>query len=443
MIVKWQRFCKNDNQLVFYILCVAFTNLIVTFPRITDYKRLTTTLLLKLKKIMKNIILIITCLIVSSFSFAQTGGNKLLNHIKENNKTLKYYKVLNKAQKLENKTGLFPENPEVEFGMLSGSPSSVGMRTDISVSQKIDFPTVYVHRKKIAKIGNQISDIEYRQLEYKILLKAKLLMAQYLHYKQMNKELIGRVESAKKLYTANEQRFKVGDISRIEKNKSNLFHLNIQKEYDDNNIEFDLAKNRLIGINGGLLLDFKSIEEFRYAIPADFEIWYKTQQNKIPALTKVSKQIDIRNKQIKLNKALNLPKLTVGYMSESVADGEQFAGIKVGISIPLWENNNRVKMAKAKALASQELLIDTRNNYYIEYKSIYAKSKNIKKSLNSYKDSLSELNSEALLKKAYDTGELSLIDYLLELSLYYEANTKIIETTYELNINLIKLNNML
>ena len=47
---------------------------------------------------------------------------------------------------------------------------------------------------------------------------------------------------------------------------------------------------------------------------------------------------------VKLSKSESLPKISAGYMSESVLS-ESFRGVTMGISLPLWENRNRTSAA--------------------------------------------------------------------------------------------------
>ncbi len=54
------------------------------------------------------------------------------------------------AQKLENKTGLYLPNPEVDFGYLGGTPAPIGNRTDINAVQKVDIPTISGMKSRLA-----------------------------------------------------------------------------------------------------------------------------------------------------------------------------------------------------------------------------------------------------------------------------------------------------
>ena len=61
-------------------------------------------------------------------------------------------------------------------------------------------------------------------------------------------------------------------------------------------------------------------------------------------------------------------------------------------------------------------------------KNQYDKAKKLSLLLKEYEDALSVTSSQDLLKIALDKGQLSLINYLLELSVYYETVDKYLET---------------
>jgi hypothetical protein len=53
--------------------------------------------------------------------------------------------------------------------------------------------------------------------------------------------------------------------------------------------------------------------------------------------------------------------------------------------------------------------------------------------LASYREALQTVNSSDLLKKALDAGEISLIEYMLELTMYYQTYDKFLSIENELN----------
>ena len=51
----------------------------------------------------------------------------------------------------------------------------------------------------------------------------------------------------------------------------------------------------------------------------------------------------------------------------------------------------------------------------------------LQKNVNEYRSNLAPFDNSGLVKKAWDKGEISLTDYLLELSLAYESTLKLLE----------------
>ena len=64
------------------------------------------------------------------------------------------------------------------------------------------------------------------------------------------------------------------------------------------------------------------------------------------------------------------PQFFAGYMREQVPS-ETFQGIKVGLSVPLWNSVNTVKKTQLQGSALQLLAADEENKLYNELKSHY------------------------------------------------------------------------
>jgi hypothetical protein len=136
---------------------------------------------------------------------------------------------------------------------------------------------------------------------------------------------------------------------------------------------------------------------------------------------------------------MSLPKLQTGYMSEKVV-GFHYQGISVGMTIPLWENKNKVKFAEANAQALESYATDNKARFYNHLKALHAKSTALQKNVNEYRSGLRSFDNSELLKIALDKGEISLISYIIELSLYYESVNRLLELDRDMNKALAELN---
>jgi cobalt-zinc-cadmium efflux system outer membrane protein len=151
-----------------------------------------------------------------------------------------------------------------------------------------------------------------------------------------------------------------------------------------------------------------------------------------PGLLWLNQEIEISQQEAKLNRALSLPKASTGYMSENRV-GEHFQGITVGLSIPLWENKNTVKYAEAKTLALNSVVADYKLQFYNQLKIQFEKAVSLQNTVTEYRQSLQLYENAELLNKALDKGEISLLNYLMEMSLAYSTIDKFMIAENELN----------
>ena len=135
---------------------------------------------------------------------------------------------------------------------------------------------------------------------------------------------------------------------------------------------------------------------------------------------------------------MSLPKLQTGYMSEKTIL-DHFQGITVGVSVPIWENKNTVKYAKSQTMALQSIEADKQLQFYQRLKTLHKKAIDLQKNLSDYSEKLNYLNNTNLLKMAFDKGQISLIEYMLELGMYYESVNKMLELQLDLQNTVTEL----
>lgn len=387
-----------------------------------------------MKRIIYSLLLAIT---ITSLS-AQDRLTKVIEEIEGNSKTLNAIRQQIEAQKLENRTDIFLHDPEVEFNYLWGNPSELGKQKELSVTQSFDFPTAYGHRKKIAKMQNQNLELQYKSERIDLLLKAKQLCINLAYNNALSKEYETRLSNAQQIASAYQLKFETGDASIIEKNKAMVNLTTVESEKNLIDIERKTILSELTALNGGIEIEFDDTFIATPPLPQNFNNWYSSAEAKSPMLQYLSQQIDINKQQVKLNTALALPKFTAGYASEKVI-GEDFRGITVGISIPLWENKNKVKQAKAQARSTELLLDDSKIQFMMHLQQLYAKTSVMQENAQAYRSSISQHSNELLLKRALDEGQISLLEYLLETEYYYDVVNKALEAERDYNLSLAEL----
>ena len=126
-----------------------------------------------------------------------------------------------------------------------------------------------------------------------------------------------------------------------------------------------------------------------------------------------------------------LPKLMAGYYSESIL-GVDLRGPKVGLSIPLWGNAHAVNRAKAARVFAESdawrYQADERTRITNEYR----RWMTLKEQVDGLARAVLETNTEALLSRALESGEISLTQYFYESDFYFQARLLIIDTWRDL-----------
>lgn len=384
-----------------------------------------------MKKLLINILLVSATLTAT----AQGGYDAVLQQIEANSTTLSALRSQMEAQKLSNRTGIYLDNPEVEFHYLWGDPSGIGNRTDISVSQSFDFPTAYAHRGKIANLQNNNAELAYKAERINVLLSAKQTCIELVYYNALAREYTGRLQNAEQIAASYKTMLDKGETNILEYNKAQLNLTAVQTEAAQIETERKALLSELKRLNGGEDIAFPNDTYSPNALPANFDDWYATAETQSPVLQYVSGQIAVSQQQVKLNRALGLPKLSAGYMSEKLV-GEHFQGVTVGVSVPLWENKNRMKEAKAQVRAAESALEDSKVQFYNRLQNLHLKASALQQNAQQLRRSLTTHSNEPLLKKALDAGEISLLTYLLEIEYYYDAVNKALdaERDYELAV---------
>ncbi|MCE4566563.1 TolC family protein [Maribellus sp. CM-23] len=378
------------------------------------------------------IIYVLATIVMAVDAGAQTSIDQVLREVEQNNTTLVALKRRVDAETAGNKTDLFLPNPEVEFNYLFGSPSSIGNRTDISITQGFDFPTVYSRRSDISNLRNEQVLLEYKRQQKELFLHTRQVCNQLIYLNSMLKEYAERIENARRMVDLFQAKFETGEANVLDYNKARLALLDLNKKAEALQVIREEQLAELTRLNGGKEIDLQLAEFPAIIIPDDFESWYAQAEQNNPVLAWLKLETEVSRQNEKLNSALSLPKFQAGYMSEKVV-GERFQGISVGVSVPLWESKNKVKEARALTEVSRAVEQDNQLRFYNSLKALHAKGLQLQSSLSDYQQELELCNNTTLAAKALEAGEISMIDYIMELTVYYESFNNMIEIQKDLH----------
>ena len=382
--------------------------------------------------------ILIFIIITISIGKAQTGIDKVLNEIERNNKSLATERQYMEAQKLFYKTGLNPENPKIEYDHLPGRPEGAGTQRDLSVTQAFDFPTSYGKRRRVSTEQIQKAEVEFNAARQRILLEAKQACIDYIYRRKLGVELDKRASHADALSGAINKQMQQGESSILDVNKVKLLQLDINNQAALNTANLRTLQHKLDELNGGIPVDLSTLEYPLIESLPPFEELDRLIEANDPEIKVIEQEKQISQEQVGLAGSLSLPKFEGGYHRQSIL-GQRYEGLHVAMTIPLWENKNRVKTERARLALSELESVEHRNMHYYQNKELYERYLHWRQTHDDYQGILSNASNEQLLNKALEAGQLSLIEYLMEVRYFYDAIITSLEAERELHEQIAEL----
>lgn len=386
--------------------------------------------------------LLIVCLAVAMSvpGFAQENAGTVLSQIEKNNTALQALRKRTEADQYGYKAERALEAPEVGFDYLWSSPADVGTRKDISVTQSIDVAALAGARGKLADSRTELSAIQYNIERQKILLEAKQLYIRIVYCNAVNAELSSRIARSEQIEAAYRDMQARGETDMIEVNKAHLAYLSQKNALSRNLVERESLLSELQGLNGGEPVEVNaSVISTDEVLPADFGAWYAEASQQMPELAYMKKNVDVNAAEARTAKMANYPSLTAGYMAELVK-GSNFRGLTLGLSIPIWSVRSKVRQANASCEAAKLEERDAVTKTYNSFKALYDRAKGLQEISAELSSSLAvSTEAMALTEHKLKAGDISLIDNIMELSLYYSLADEVLATSCDYALALAEL----
>lgn len=374
-------------------------------------------------------------------SGAQNSAEVVLASVEKNNPELLALRKRTESEKYGFKAERMVEGPEVGFDYLWGSPADIGTRKDISVTQSIDIATISGTKGKIAKSESELSDMQFNVRRQEILLQAKLLYINIIYCNAVGAELERRLERSEKVEAVYRDMQVRGETDMIEVNKAHLAYLAQRNALARNKMEAEGLRLELQRLNGGEPLEINDLSYVRRdMLPADFDTWYKEVADRSPEIRAARQNVKVNEAVARGIKMSSCPTITAGYMAELVK-GSNFRGLTLGLSIPLWSARSKTRQANLSCEASRLEVKDVEASEYSALRSLYEKASGLKELSDELALSLA-VSDEAMsmTEKKFNEGEISLMDSIMELSLYYSVVDESLAASRDYDLALAELN---
>lgn len=372
--------------------------------------------------------------VISISGYANNGIDGIMNEIATNNLELKASEMNIQSDKMTIKATNNLSDPTAEMEYLFGN-KGLGDKWGFGISQSFDWPGTYSARGNANKSRiNALSYVgEMKRLE--ILLKAKQICIDIINVNKLiaaQKEIYDNVKSLYDQYTKG---FNHGEISILDINKLKLELLSSNQKLDEYNSQKNVLIESLRGVNGNAEINAETLATLNTYPVSNLESlsYYTEKINKYdPEANFYINTTEANKKDVITSKMGWAPGFTVGYKYSNEL-GEKFNGFTVGISIPLFSNRNKVNATKAKYIADtysqQNVIISKQTQANAQYSQLLSLSMQI----DAYKVVLNDNQNINVLNKALSGGQITLLNYLMEVRYFLDAQNTLLGIEYSFN----------
>ena len=382
---------------------------------------------------MKSIITIALLASATLCASAQTDIEQVLRSVEAGNKELQAARQLTTSRKIEAATENNLPDPTVTYSHLYGNKEGMGFTGELIASQSFNFPSLYAQRGKLAKLRGENFEQQSEVLRQDILLKAKEVCLDLVMLNKQKSLLEVRRGNAEQLSALYEQRLKAGDADILEANKIALELLNVNNEARMNEAERADKLRELATLCGGEEVAFGDTVYPEALLPASLGELKEEVMSLDRRLCSLRSDQSVARKQISVSRAQGLPSFELGYRMNPSSGGERYNGFIVGISIPLFANRGKVKQAKAQSLYADLQTESMQTMVENELLQLYNRAATLKTSIDEYSKVLEGQSNLALLNKAIQSGQISMIEYFADVTTIYQSmqNFMLIENEYQ------------
>jgi heavy metal efflux system protein len=319
--------------------------------------------------------------------------------------------------------------PKTDIEAQYGQFNSYQKDNNLTIAQSMNFPTVYVNQRRLAKANIRGSEWQQQNTKLEIATQVKQVYQQMV-YLQSKQKLWAYQDS---LYSgflrAAEHRLQTGETNRLEMITARSQRMEVRNQCQQVAADLSVCQQKLQTLlnTRNWLLPIDSVLQ-----KIDFQPDNSTTiLSENPEAGYLQHSIEISRLEKELEKSRLMPDLSLGYYSQTMlgsqdasghtfGSSDRFSGIQVGLSIPLWFSPYT---ARTKAAKWKEQEARTNADYYkqslsSQYQSLLSESIQYAKSLEYYEHQAIP-EADIIIEQStlsYQAGNMDYLDYIQNLS---------------------------
>lgn len=325
--------------------------------------------------------------------------------------------------------------PEIDFEHLWATQGS-DRRWNAGISQELSVPALYKARANAADARAEASRLVLLSVKADKALSVKQLILDIVN---ANRRLLFYSDVAanlQRIADKTQRSFRLGNATILDVRKLQLAQTDNDRTVSE--IKADIAQ-LTASLRGYGLTDLDSATTSRW-----FDYPAQALQAPTPdgeALLEAIRQAEIKAGQ-QQSRAVRLeawPSLTVGY-KHAYEERQHFNGIGISLTLPGFSQKKRREAAELQAKALELAAQDRATVQDAETQGLYNTAVELRGIMNQYRELSADNSWLELLRKAFEGGELNVIDYLNEVRLFAETRLGYLDMQYRYNLAVARLN---
>lgn len=306
------------------------------------------------------------------------------------------------------------------------------------VQQQFDWPTVYRSRKQLqqARVTLAENSMKLNELDVKRLVRTAYVELQYLNERMA--QLRYQDSIYKEIKTAATRNFQAGQINKLDE----LFAAS-QADRINNELQRAAADAQQQQATLQLLTGSKEQIQTERINALDTPLSMDTVTAN-PRLQVSRQQVAVNQKELQLAKAGLLPSINAGLLFPLGTGYNNFVGYQVGVSIPIWRQQNRGRIAAANT--GVELALANQQNISLNLQNqLLVNQVNVLKEQNSlaYFNNIALQQANDIIEtsgRLFAAGQISYIESLRNITSAFQTRMVYVETLRNYNQAIIELN---
>lgn len=332
----------------------------------------------------------------------------------------------------------------LEYEGVKGSLKTFETRK-IGISQEFEFPTSYFLRSDVQSSQVDIAKQELNKLAYNLKYEAENAYLKLL----LNYRMLEIARENLKIYNdflfVAEKKYDAGATSNLEVLGAKVSKIKFENEVKNFESEIAVTTSELRKIMGVTYFEIEATDELKFEqreLSKDLILRSALINN--PDIKIVNLQKEKFSNKVSLSRSELLPNFSVKYYRQKIGNDGDFWGVELGFGLPLWfwwEPTGNIKEADYELNIASTQEVNVKKSVENEVNKAYEEYQNeLRQGRFFHDEAIPEINE--ILRQAkvsYEEGAIDYVEYLQALKTAYETKTQYLNTIYNYNRSILKL----